>query len=116
MLRCFLILSLVLAQQAVLALNLGFLKNAPISKMNADDTSMLSAAIQQALTDNTDNQELSWNNDKTGSNGTVKVLRSYEAHNTNCRTILLYNVSHGESATSQFDFCRSRNGEWKVLK
>jgi surface antigen len=98
------------------AANLRFLKDTPLANMNAADTELLADAIQTALTENRDNESLRWENPKTGSRGVLTPIQSYRAYNTHCRLLKILNKAGNESATSQFDFCQTEGGEWKVLK
>ncbi len=112
----FLVLALLSATFAAAASNLRFLADAPIAHMNAVDTALMADAIQQALSKNKDNEASNWKNQETGSKGTLIPLNTYDAYDTKCRKLKIHSEAGGESADSEFDFCITAEGEWKVLK
>lgn len=112
----FLSLALLTATFTAAASNLGFLKDAPITHMDSTDTALMAETIQRSLTDSKDNEPASWENQNSGSKGTVTPLKTYDAYNTSCRRLRIQNEAGGESASSEFDFCLTKEGEWKVLK
>ena len=98
------------------AMNLRFLKDAPIAKMNSADFGLMSKAADKALTDAKDNESINWQNPETGSRGTLTPLSTYKAHNTTCRKLKLFNEAGGVSASNEIDCCLAGDGKWKILK
>jgi surface antigen len=62
-----------------------FMKDAPISFMNREDTAMLVRNYQQALDSLPDGHTNAWTNPKTGHSGTATPLRTMKrGHDADC--------------------------------
>ena len=99
------------------AVNLNFLRHSPASKLTAEDTALLSAAVQHALNHNEDNTTHRWHNPETEHCGELTPLNTYTAYGTTCRKLKIHNRTEIENGSLEFDFCQDpETGEWKILR
>ena len=97
------------------ASNLRFLEFSPSAFFDEEDWALLRGAAKKLLDDAPDGDSTSWKNDKTGHNGTLQVLDTYEDFGTTCRRMKVYNDAIQVSATRVVNMCRNKQGEWKIL-
>jgi surface antigen len=90
-----------------------FMKDAPISFMNREDTAMLVRNYQQALDSLPDGHTNAWTNPKTGHSGTATPLRTMKEKGTTCRLLEVTNHAGGQSGRSEWTFCKTKEG-WKT--
>jgi surface antigen len=98
-------------------LDLAFLDQAPLRFFNDADLKLLSDSADKALDSAKDGETVAWDNEQTGSSGTVTPTRSFTQEGHDCRRLKVVNraakATRG-SATSSLDFCRV-DGAWKIL-
>jgi surface antigen len=90
-----------------------FMKDAPISFMNRDDTALMTRNYTQALDSLPDGHTSAWTNPKTGHSGTATPLRSMKEKGLACRRLEITNHAGGQSGRSEWTFCKTKDG-WKV--
>jgi surface antigen len=90
-----------------------FMKDAPISFMNREDTAMLVRNYTQALDSLPDGHTNAWTNPKTGHSGTATPLRTMKEKGMACRRLEMTNNAGGQSGRSEWTFCKTKDG-WKV--
>lgn len=105
--------SMALCAGTVLAQNISFMRDAPISFMNRDDTAMMMRNYQQALDSLPDGHTNTWSNPKTGHSGTATPLKTMKDGGKNCRLIEITNHAGGQSGRSEWTFCKTNEG-WKT--
>ncbi|NIR32395.1 MAG: hypothetical protein GWN84_24445 [Gammaproteobacteria bacterium] len=108
-------LALAAAAPTTLAQGLHFLKNSPVSYFDDEDWRLMQEAIREALDNNPDGEKVSWENPKTGHNGSVTPLNTYQDFGTTCRRARLFNEAESASGASTFNFCKdTEEDRWKV--
>jgi surface antigen len=90
-----------------------FLKDAPVSFMNKDDTAMMTRNYTQALDSLPDGHTSAWTNPKTGASGTATPLRTMKEKGMACRRLEITNHAGGRSGRSEWTLCKTKGG-WKV--
>jgi surface antigen len=58
-----------------------------------------------------------WSNPKTGDNGTITVLQSFQQSGMTCRKVQ-YEIRLGGAIANNFytlNWCKTASGEWKIL-
>ncbi|WP_233805730.1 hypothetical protein [Paraburkholderia sp. HP33-1] len=102
------------------ALNLGFLRNTPISLMRQRDLQVLNDAARVALDTKEDGESLDWNNDGTRNpvriDGTVTPHDTVKDGDQTCRKITLVAVARGQSQSWTPTVCRIGNGRWDLQR
>ena len=106
-----------LVPTAVLAANLGFLGNAPVSQMTEADVEMLYAAAVSALESSPDKARTGWENPDTGASGSLMPLDTFvAATGETCRHLQVINRAGNLRAQNVFRLCKSADGKWSVLE
>lgn len=98
----------------LLAANLWFARDMPISRMNDADRSIMSAAIEETLESVADGDTRDWSNPETGSGGTLRPLSSSEQDGNRCRRLEVSNQARGLTGRSVLDYCRQADGGWRL--
>ena len=99
---------------AVSANTIRLLKDSPMGAMSDEDLSLFKQSVQDALNQTPDKKTLKWQNDKTGSNGILRPLHTYDENGMKCRRLQIRNNVKNISATTRFNFCKYADGLWKI--
>lgn len=96
--------------------NLGFLKDAPITRFTGPDLELFQSHLTAALEQNADGSQRRWDNPNTGSSGEITVIKSFAQDNKRCRRTRISNRARGyaEGKTDAV-FCKEADGQWKLL-
>lgn len=108
-------LALMLASVNAEGFNLSFLQDAPVSHLNDEDIDLLLQAADEALEGGEDGTDTWWENPRTGSNGSVTPVRSFEHNGLACRLARIATFAGGRSGTSELRFCKTAEGKWVVV-
>jgi hypothetical protein len=96
--------------------NIGFLKDAPITRFKGADLEMFQSNLKGALEQTADGDIRRWENPKTGSFGEVAIISSFMHDDKRCRRTRISNRARGYAeAKTDAVFCRQADGQWKVL-
>jgi surface antigen len=97
------------------AANLGFLGNAPISRMTAEDVDLLYAAAVEVLENYADGDGRAWENPATDAGGSLRVIDSYAGPaGERCRHLRVNNHAAGLRNQTVVALCRQPDGKWKL--
>jgi len=93
--------------------NLGFLKDAPITRFTGPDLEMFQSNLTAALEQSADGSTRRWENPNTGSSGQIAVISSFTQDRKRCRRTRISNRARGYAA-AQTDavFCKETDGRW----
>jgi surface antigen len=109
-----------LTSSAVFALNLGFLRNTPISYMRQPDLQALNDAARVALDTKQDGESLNWNNNGTRNpvqiNGTVTPHDTVKRSDQTCRKVTLVATAKGQTQSWTPTACRKGRGKWELQR
>jgi surface antigen len=107
---------LILACGTLHSANLGFLGNAPISRMSAEDVDLLYTAVTNALDRGEDGTATRWGNPSTGASGTLVPLDTFTGPGgQRCRHLQVDNQAGGLHNKSVFELCKQADGTWKAI-
>ena len=96
--------------------NLGFLKDAPITRFTGADLQMFRSNVADALEQAADGDSRRWQNPKTGSSGEIALVKTFEQDGKRCRRTRIINRARGYAeAHTDAVFCKEADGRWKVL-
>jgi surface antigen len=96
--------------------NLGFLKDAPITRFRGADLEMFQSNLNTALEQNADGDTRRWENPDTGSSGEVVIVGSFAHDGERCRHVRISNRARGYAeAITDAVFCKQADGQWKML-
>jgi surface antigen len=105
--------SIALCGGTALAQNSRFLRDAPISFMTREDNAMLLHNYEEALDSLPDGYTNAWLNPRTGHSGTATPLKTMKERGTTCRLLEITNNAGGRSGSSEWTFCRTKDG-WRT--
>jgi surface antigen len=98
------------------AANMGFLGNAPISRMTEEDVDMFYQAVQETLDKIPDKTRTGWENAATGASGTLLPLDSFAGPaGEPCRHLQITNRAGGLRSQHVFTLCKGADGSWKAV-
>ncbi len=98
-----------------IASNLGFLKDAPITRFTGQDLEIFQSTLYDTLDQNADGSTRHWENPKTGSAGEIVVVKSIAQDSQRCRRVRISNRARGYAeAKTDAVFCKEADGQWKV--
>ena len=105
--------SIALGAGSATAQSFGFMQDAPVARMNREDTAMLVRNYQEALDSLPDGHTNTWTNPKTGSSGTATPLKTMKDKGMTCRLLEMTNHAGGMSARNEWTFCKTKYG-WRT--
>ena len=99
----------------VAAVNLGFMRNSPISKFDDQDLEIFQKAVINALDSAQDGQVISWKSPDSGFNGQIFLLSTSESGNQVCRRMRLVNVAGKLNSNAHYTACRDNVAGWQIV-
>ncbi len=94
--------------------NLGFLKDAPLSRFNADDISLMVEAGRVVLNSEEAKPSRSWRNEKTRHSGRITLLQRFSFESRECRRLRVDNRAGGMESSTNLSACRDSAGAWAI--
>lgn len=93
--------------------NLGYLRDAPSAKFNAQDFELLWAAVDEVSAGKTVGFAKSWENSATGSGGTIKLLGKFTSSDgRDCRRLRVDNHARSLKGSTTQIVCAHTDGTW----
>jgi surface antigen len=94
--------------------NLGFLKGAPVTYLNADDIKLMREAAAAVLNSSDPGATRTWQNPSTSSSGKIEALSSFNTEDhRECRKLRLeIHTTRGGDGSQAMKVCRSPGGKW----
>ena len=112
---CVAAVALVLACTQAFAINEMFAKDAPITRMTAEDFEIAGAVLRNALDKGRDGESFEWKNSGTAASGTITLVDSFERNGMKCRGASFVITARGETSKTGWNLCRTAGG-WKVAE
>jgi surface antigen len=107
--------SLLLACATAHATNLGFLGNAPISRMTTEDVDLLYAAAVNALENSENGERTGWENPATDAGGTFMPVQTFDGPaGERCRMLQVSTRASGLRNQLALPLCKQPDGAWKM--
>jgi surface antigen len=95
--------------------NIGFLRDAPMTRFKGADLEMFQANLAEALEKDADGGVRRWENAKSGSSGEIAIVKSFTYDNKPCRNTRITNRARGYAeATTRSVFCKDAKGRWRT--
>ena len=99
-----------------LAVNVGFLKDAPyFTHFTEEDRNIFRAALEQTLAESQQNKLHNWTNPNTGANGEIVVLETLDLPNKTCHRVNITNKAKGRVGKGKHVFCPKTDGSWSLV-
>jgi hypothetical protein len=107
-----LVASLIASPDVLAQSNLGYLRDAPSGKFNAQDFEMLWAAVDEVSAQKPGATK-SWDNPATGSGGTIKLLAIFRSTDgRDCRRLRVDNYAKSLKGATTQNVCAHTDGTW----
>ena len=94
------------------AVNTSFLKEAPITRLKADELKAFRAFIDKTLNDGSDGVAAEWSAPKTTFKSTVTPAARFKDGALECREAVIDSAASDRQAKGTYTFCRKPKGEW----
>ena len=92
-----------------------FARDAPISRMTAEDFRVAGEVIRKALDEGQQGRSYEWKNPATGASGSITPGASFERGGMPCRAARFTIAAGGKNSASAWNLCRTPEG-WKVAE
>ncbi|WP_156776882.1 hypothetical protein [Nitrococcus mobilis] len=110
------IAALLAVSSATSAANLGFLRNTLIRDLSDSDWQQLVETTIDALENAPDGATREWRNADTGHFGSIRVVKTFEAHDLPCRKVTLTNHTTSQTGPNAFTLCKVEGQGWRLLE
>src|SRR5262245_35919911 len=113
MIRTLLALALAVATYPVWALNMSGFRDAPITRLTADEVKEFKAAVMKALDDTADGTTVEWKAPKTRFVSKITPQKSFSEGKSKCREATVESDSHDRFQRGVYTFCKGDKGDWQ---
>ncbi len=107
-----LVLTFTVVATPALAVNLDFMKDAPVVGMSDEDRELLRQAARQLLEEEEDGTVTSWSNPESDAHGRLKVSDTHEDYGTTCRMLAMHNRVEGREGRGVMRVCK-KDDVWR---
>jgi surface antigen len=85
--------------------------------LTADDFAAVKPALGGLLDNGADGASATWKSEKSGNNGSLEVVRSFDRKGLKCREVkhLISLKSEANPRQISLSYCRIADGSWKIL-
>jgi surface antigen len=113
MIRTLLALALVAVACPVWALNMSGFRDAPITRLNADEVKEFRAAVTKALDDTADGSTVEWKAPKTRFVSKITPQKTFSEGKAKCREATIESDAHDRFQRGVYTFCKGDKGDWQ---
>jgi surface antigen len=110
MIRALLLLVLLTAGPAF-GLNMSGFRDAPITRLSAEELKAFRAAVMKILDETPDGTMVEWKAPKTPFTSKITPLKTYTGGN--CRDATIESDARDRFQRGRYTFCKQSNGEWQ---
>ncbi|MGH8642651.1 MAG: hypothetical protein ACRET6_13140 [Burkholderiales bacterium] len=115
MTRAFFILILAAAVSPAWALNMSGFRDAPITRLTAEELKAFRAAVMKVLDETPDGKMVEWKAPKTQFVSKITPLKTY-AGKPPCRDATIESDARDRFQRGRYTFCKQSNGEWQFAR
>ena len=113
MMRGVLASMLLLAACTAWALNMNGFKDAPITRLSAEEVKEFRAAVTKVLDDGKDGATVEWKAPKTKFVSKITPQKTFADGKLKCREATIESDSHDRFQRGLYTFCKSQKGDWQ---
>ena len=113
MIRILLAATLAIVVFPAWALNMSGFKEAPITRLSADEVKEFRAAVMKALDDGADGATVEWKAPKTKFVSKITPQKSFADGKSKCREATIESDSHDRFQRGLYTFCKGQKGDWQ---
>jgi surface antigen len=114
--RTFFILTLVALAGPAAALNMSGFRDAPITRLTAEELKTFRAFVMKTLDDTADGTMVEWKAPKTPFVSKITPLKTYTGGKTPCRDATIESDARDRFQRGRYTFCKEPNGEWQFAR
>jgi surface antigen len=113
MIRTFLALTLAVAVCPAWAVNMSVFRDAPITRLSADEVKEFRATVVKTLNDGADGATVEWKAPKTKFVSKITPQKSFADGKAKCRETTIESDSHDRFQRGVYTFCKGEKGDWQ---
>jgi surface antigen len=95
------------------AVNMNVLKDAPVTRLNAEEVKAFRAAVIKTLDSGADGATVEWKAPKTKFVSKITPQKSFADGKLKCREATIESDSHDRLQRGLYTFCKGEKGEWQ---
>ena len=95
------------------AANLGFLRDAPITRLSEEELATYRAFVIKTLDEDPDGKTVVWKAPKTRFTSKLTLDKSFVDSGRRCRTVKITSETDDRQMTGSHMFCKVSNGDWE---
>ena len=112
MIRILLVATLATVVFPAWAVNMNVFKDAPITRLSADEVKEFHAAVTKTLDSGADGATVEWKAPKTTFVSKITPQKSFTEGKSKCREATIESDSHDRFQRGVYTFCKAGKGEW----
>jgi len=113
MIRRFLAVTLLAVAGPAWAVNMNVFKDAPITRLNADEVKEFRAAVMKTLDTGADGATVEWKAPKTKFVSKITPQKSFTEGKSKCREATIESDAHDRFQRGVYTFCKGEKGDWQ---
>jgi surface antigen len=102
-----------LAAGPALALNMSGFRDAPITRLSAEELKAFRAEVMKILDETPDGTMVEWKAPKTPFTSKITPLKTYSEGKFPCRDATIESDARDRFQRGRYTFCKESNGEWQ---
>ncbi len=95
---------------------MSWMRDSAFAQFNEADTRLLRAALDEALASPAEGTPVSWQNERSGSSGSIEPVASDLHNGVRCRDLKVVNRHRRLAGEGQYRFCQSEGGPWRLVQ
>lgn len=99
-----------------LAINMGGFKDAPLTRLSADEVKQFRAAVMKTLDTAPDGTTVEWKAPKTPFVSKITLLKTVSEGKRKCRDATIESESRDRLERGTYSFCKAASGDWGFAK
>ena len=95
------------------AVNVNVFKDAPITRLNAEEVKAFRAEVMKVLNEGADGATVVWKAPKTEFTSKITPQNRYTDGKYQCRDTVVESDAHDRSQKGRYTFCKGDKGDWR---
>ena len=95
------------------AVNMNVFKDAPVTRLNAEEVKTFRAFIMKTLNEGADGATAEWKAPKSTFTSKVTPTKIFEDGKLKCRNTTIDSDSHDRQMRGSYTFCKGDKGDWQ---
>ncbi|HKU71502.1 MAG TPA: hypothetical protein VJQ51_11745 [Burkholderiales bacterium] len=95
------------------AVNVNIFKDAPITRLNAEEVKAFRAEVMRVLNEGADGVTVEWKAPKTEFKSKITPQNRFADGKYQCRDTVVESEAHDRSQRGRYTFCKGDKGDWQ---